>query len=118
MDNPVTKDIDKWIGDLVYPNNTADDIEDFFLQNMQSIDFLVRLVQDLSNQGLSAYVTLLQSNVTNCTKLYKYVQHYLTHTKTKSDDSWLINLLEMKKELNDKLNTVQKLVTQNLVKPI
>ena len=59
MDKPMIKDINKRLGYLIYPNNTAADRVDCSLQTMKSIYFLDISVQELEKRGLPEYVTLL-----------------------------------------------------------
>ena len=58
---------------------------------MQFIDFLARALQDLAHRGLTQDVTLIQSIDTDCDKFYKDVKSHLKKTKTKSDDSQVID---------------------------
>ena len=49
---PVTKEIKKQLGDMIYPNETTSYRVDCVLKTMQVVNFLARAVQDLANQGL------------------------------------------------------------------
>ena len=101
-EKPITKNNKKGLGCMVDPNNTAADKVDCDLQTIQGIDFLARAVQDLSNRGLLEDVTLLQAIDTNYANLYKAFQGLRTQTKTKSSDSWVIDLLALKSDTMSK----------------
>ena len=63
---------------------------------MQFIDFLARALQELAHSGLTQDVTPIQSIDTDYDKFYKDVKRHLKKTKTKSDDSQVIDLPTLK----------------------
>ena len=82
---PVTKEIKKQLGDMIYPNETTSYRMDYGLQTMQAIALMSRVMQDLENRGLLSYATILQEIDADCDKFYKDVQRHLTQNKNKSD---------------------------------
>ena len=77
MYKPVLKNIKKRLGYLIDHNDTTEYRFNCGLQTLQVIGFLARSVQYLANRGLMDDVTLIQAINTNCSKLYKVVQHHL-----------------------------------------
>ena len=73
MNKPVTKETNKQLENLI--NST---VLYFGLHKIQTMNFLARAVQDISNCGITRKVTLLKDIDMFCSKIYKYVQHHLT----------------------------------------
>ena len=62
MDKPIIKEIKKWLGDVVDPNNATSERVDYGLHTMYDIALLSRAVQDLANRGLPADLTATTIN--------------------------------------------------------